>query len=260
MKQFYLYKIVSSINGKLYIGITCNPEQRWKAHQYPSSNCTKLKRAFAKYGLDNFYMEIICIGSEEYILELEVKAIAAYDTTRVGYNTLHGGNRDGVSLSEDVRGKISEGLKRYYETNQSSLKGSTVKERKDDAPLCAFGFWFPNVRTAAEALGINKKTIYARRKEGILHLEARPLKTKQRPKRNSVEDKQKRSESMLGKNSGKENGMFGKRNTSRSRAVIVEGVVYPSISEAVRLTIYTKSQIEKRLKKGDPHFSYLEVK
>ncbi|AMR57790.1 putative homing endonuclease [Pseudomonas phage vB_PsyM_KIL4] len=63
---------------------------------------------------------------------------------------------------------------------------------------------------------------------------------------------------MKGKNSGERNGMFGRKNPSRNRAVIVEGVQYESISDAVNNTEYTKSQIEKRLAKGVDGFSYTQ--
>ncbi|ADF58218.1 putative endonuclease [Pseudomonas phage JG004] len=257
MRILYLYKITNSFNAKTYIGVTFDPKRRWQQHQYESSNCVKLRRAIAKYGKDNFKFEVICSGTEEYILDLESKAVIAYDSIQEGYNTVPGGNRRGISLEEDTKAKISEGLVRYYEVNESANKGRKVASRSDDEPLCVFGFWFPNVRTAIEVLGINRKTIYSRRSNGTLHLESRPLKVKSRPARGSEQDRKNRSDSMKGKNVGDSNGMYGKKNPSRAKRVSIEGVVYESITAAVRHTGYTKSQIEKRLSKGADGFKYV---
>ncbi|QAX99805.1 endonuclease [Pseudomonas phage PaSzW-1] len=258
MRILYLYKITNSVNGKTYLGVTFNPRRRWQQHQYTSSNCIKLRRAIAKYGKDNFKFEVLCSGTEEYILDLEYKAIIAYDSIREGYNTIPGGNRRGISLEEDTKFKIAKSLIEYYKDNESANRGRKVASRSDDKPLCVFGFWFPNVRTAIEALGINRKTIYSRRAEGTLHLEARPLKCKIRPVRGSEQDRKNRSNSMRGKNIGDSNGMYGKKNPSRARRVMIEGVVYDSITDAVKNTIYTKSQIEKRLSKGADGFEYIQ--
>ncbi len=185
----YLYKITNQINGKIYIGITCNPELRQKQHlvwKRQSSN-SMLEAAVVKYGREAFTFEILVEGSCSYIKDLEVKAIQAYNSlasTGWGYNLhLGGGHNNG---------------------------GEKIKHRSDDVPVLAFGFWFPNNRTAITALGINPKTFYKRRLEGTLHLEAKPLKAKKRNKRGSPEDLLQRSLSMQGKNAGEANGMYGK--------------------------------------------------
>lgn len=196
MRSFYLYKVSNTVNDKIYLGITCQPAQRWYQHRSLSSNCTKLKRAIAKYGVENFKFEVICEGSEEYVLDLEAKAITAYDSIKNGYNTIPGGNRDGISLEPETRSKISDSLNKYYEVNESPNKGRKVASRSDDVPVCAMGFWFPNARTAIAKLGINRKSFFKWKNEGTLHLEARPLKAKVRPKRGSLEDTENRSNSM----------------------------------------------------------------
>lgn len=231
----YLYKITNKVNGKVYIGITRDPDSRRKQHlvwKRQSSNSI-LKLAVEKYGKDAFEFEILVAGDLSYIKDLEIKAILAYDSLAGvghGYNIHSGGGHNNG--------------------------GEQIKYRSDDKPVCAFGFWFPNARTAIKSLGINKKTLYARRAEGILHLEARPLKATERPERGSEEDIANRPDSMKGKNSGELNGMFGRRNTARSRSVLIENILYESITDAVRQTNYTKSQIEKRLSKGIEGFSY----
>ncbi|WPJ20668.1 endonuclease [Pseudomonas phage vB_PF_Y1-MI] len=170
--SYFLYCITNKVNGKRYIGITNNPAKRRKQHLswkgQPSSPV--LRSAVEKYGSENFSFEVLVEGSKDYINELEVSAIAHYGTIAPnGYNLQSGGSPD---------------------------RGSKVEYRSDDKPICAMGFWFPNNRTAITALGINSKTFYKWRKEGTLHLEARQLKAKVRPKRGSLEDIQNRSQSM----------------------------------------------------------------
>lgn len=261
MRSFHLYKITNSVNDKMYIGATLDPKRRWRYHQYAYSSCTKLKRAMDKYGRENFKFEVICIGTEAYILDLEAKAIVAYNTLKSGYNTLPGGNRVNIALEQETKDKISASLKAYYSKNKSYHKGIPVKTRSDDIPVCAFGFWFPNNRTAIKALNINVKTFYKRRAAGTLHLEAKPLKAVVRAVWGSPEMAEKKSQAMKGKNAGESNGMFGKTNTARSVPVSIEGTSYLSISDAVRLTCYTKSQIEKRVKNPKySDFNYIKGK
>lgn len=232
MTPYYLYQIQNKINNKIYIGITTDPKAREYQHlRKKSGGFSVIRQAVSKYGKESFEFKVLVIGVKDYICDLERSLISVYKKSGISYNIKDGG---GVGIG-----------------------GYSISKRKDDTPLCALGFWFPNVRIALQHLTLNVKTFYARKKAGTLHLEARQLKAVVRPKRNSCEDIKKRSTSMKGKNAGQNNAMFGTRNTVRSRPISIDGVVYPSISEAVRQTVYTKSQIEKRLKKKHPSFKYL---
>lgn len=65
-------------------------------------------RAIAKYGWEKVKYTILCIGSFEYIKDLEVKAIARYNTVAPhGYNlTLGGDGTKGLQLSKEARAAI----------------------------------------------------------------------------------------------------------------------------------------------------------
>lgn len=283
MKPFHLYKIVNSINNKIYIGITKNPKYRWGQHLGERSNCTKLKRALLKHGPENFRMESICVGDETYIIDLEPKAIQLYDSVNNGYNLMHSSDRGRMSHHEDSKKKTSESLRDFYKDNQNPLKGTKVSKRSDDKPLFVSGFWFPNLRVALEKTGLFSPAIYKWQKEGTLgetkrlrkdSVEVpcyiagfwfdtltrasdslnRELKTLgKRIREGSVEQKEKQKGQV-----GEQAHMFGRTGVDhpRSKAVQINGVVYGSILEAARNTEFTKRMIERRLKNNTPGFSW----
>lgn len=144
-ENYYLYKITNLVNGKMYIGVTNNPNKRERQHLHekPKKNKTSLiKNAALKYGAENFRFEVICIGDQEYIYDLERKVIDIYDTINSGYNLVPGG---------------LGGL------------GKKVTKRSDDYECYVSGFWFPNKRTACSAMNItNANVFYKQKKDGTL--------------------------------------------------------------------------------------------
>lgn len=109
--NYYVYKHTNKVNGKVYIGITCQkPEQRWKNGKgYRENN--HFWRSIKKYGWNKgFDHEILYSGlSQKQAEVMEVSLIAYYDSTNQnkGYNISPGGNLS----SEETRQKISESLK-----------------------------------------------------------------------------------------------------------------------------------------------------
>lgn len=177
MKSYFLYKFENKINGKVYIGITSRPKERRREHFSKSSKCTKLRRAIRKYGKENFEFTILCEGSEDYIVELEVKAINAYDSINSGYNVFLGHpNDDGVGHTEYSKKRISEGLIKYYSENVCKNLGAVRESIRDNSAYYISGFWFPDRRVAMKALRMNEKTFYKRRSEGTLGDTCHPQK------------------------------------------------------------------------------------
>lgn len=258
MKQHYLYKITNLVNGKMYIGITTRPEARFKQHMSGKSSVL-LKNAVSKYGVESFQFTVLVIGNKEYIADLERKAINLYRTQEkeFGYNIKPGG----------------EGM----------LAGYKIPKTKRDKPCFASGFWFPNFRTAVEALSVDKSTLIRRRKAGVIGEIVQPnLKQnweamsvyvagfwwpsvfvassvmniskealKYRIKRNHLEQS-----SPLKEQSGEKNHMFGiaAENHPSSKPLSVDGVVYSTIKEASGITGISKYILRKRLKEGDDAF------
>lgn len=91
----YLYSLTAP-NGKAYLGITnYTPEKRWQHHLYSALSNSKLAIhcAIRKYGWDNFKKEILVEGSFAYVKELEIKAIAVFNSfAPAGYNLTKGGD------------------------------------------------------------------------------------------------------------------------------------------------------------------------
>ena len=64
MKDYIIYKITNKLDGKFYIGRTTQGlKKRWQSHRGAINAAKnihlKLYRAFAKYGIQNFYIEEI---------------------------------------------------------------------------------------------------------------------------------------------------------------------------------------------------------
>ena len=117
-KNYYIYKITNLVNGKTYIGETCTSiDNRFKRHFEKSSNCVKLKRAFAKYGIENFAVESIDHAqNQEEAFNKEAFWIKYYDSIENGYNILPN---------------------RYYSNNKPPKKVFCVELEKVFDSVCA---------------------------------------------------------------------------------------------------------------------------
>lgn len=93
-----IYIIKNIINDKVYIGQTIQSiERRFNKHKSDyklKKYDTKLTRAFNKYGIENFYVELLEENIEENFLdEKEIFWIKKYDSYNNGYNSTLGGQR-----------------------------------------------------------------------------------------------------------------------------------------------------------------------
>ena len=95
-KVYIVYQHKNKINGKSYIGITCQkPEYRWGADGNRYIKCPLFWNAIQKYGWDCFDHIILYTDlSEEEAYEMEQKIIAELHTTdpNYGYNLSIGGS------------------------------------------------------------------------------------------------------------------------------------------------------------------------
>lgn len=135
MSSFYIYKITNKVNGKIYIGKSVKPNERFKRHLYIAKSGNKkdnqfqpIHAAIAKYGSDNFCLEVIDESDlEEEIFKKEIFWISYYKSNMVrypngmGYNLTDGGEgASGLSPTLVTRNKISK-------TNSGSGNGMFKK-------------------------------------------------------------------------------------------------------------------------------------
>lgn len=262
MESYFLYKITNNVNDKLYIGMTKRPKARMYEHFYGkrTDSISLIKQAVIKHGVDNFTFEVICEGSKDYIIDLEMKAIEAYDTINTGYNIRAGG--------VDCGG------------------GHKIEKRSDDQPVYVKGFWFPKNRIAKEKLGITDANFYKWKKQGTLgdcqrlRVDSTEVPTyvggfwfdslsracdrlnqskgaiSARIKRGTVEQ-----EVGIGRRRfGEDNPMAGKSGFDHpnSKAVEVLGVIYGSLLQAARESGFTRKTISYRIKNKFPGFAWVE--
>ena len=115
MKSNEVYKIANKITGKIYIGITNQGSgARYKHHWYESriGEPSPIHRSMAKYGEDNFTLEIIDFAETyEELKEKEKFWIKKFNSTdrNIGYNLTEGGDGTfGRTHSEETKEKIRQ--------------------------------------------------------------------------------------------------------------------------------------------------------
>lgn len=110
-----VYKITNKVNGKIYIGVTkCSLSKRWNEHKSKAkSGKSHLSKAIAKYGQNNFCIELIkeC-SNEDEMYKLEVSLIKELSSNNpvFGYNNSSGGEKSslGRTASDETKRKLSE--------------------------------------------------------------------------------------------------------------------------------------------------------
>jgi group I intron endonuclease len=105
-----IYLITNLVNNKQYIGQTIQSiEKRWQRHCWKSTskNSMPVCKAIAKYGKENFTIEMLCdCSSQEELDQQEIFYTNKLNTwSPNGYN-LRAGNGKG-SMSQETRNKIA---------------------------------------------------------------------------------------------------------------------------------------------------------
>ena len=99
----YIYKITNQINQKVYVGKTTKTiEKRWNEHISDSQReniCNRpLYKAFHKYGIENFKIEMLEECDVNILSEREIYWIEKLGSFKYGYNATLGG--DGKSYAD----------------------------------------------------------------------------------------------------------------------------------------------------------------
>jgi group I intron endonuclease len=154
--MFFCYKITNLLDGKVYIGKTNRPHERWIEHRTRDKNYP-LSNAIKKYGASNFSFVIIAISEmESAINKAESLYIKQYRSNihkygkSFGYNLTDGGegisgwnhspeirqkmsnSHKGIPLSTDHRQKISNNRKgiKHTEKYKNSIRGENHPRAK----------------------------------------------------------------------------------------------------------------------------------
>ena len=116
----FIYLFRNKVNGKCYVGQTCNIYRRIREHVYEaqSGSSFKFHQAIRKHGFENFEFKVLhkCAGEEQVILdelnEKEIYYIDKYDSFNNGYNMTEGsrGSR-GLHHTEEAKKRIGEAKK-----------------------------------------------------------------------------------------------------------------------------------------------------
>jgi group I intron endonuclease len=96
--MFHLYLITNAVNGKLYVGQTCNLAERWRQHKQVAmrgdGTNRPLANAMRKYGLENFvFTHVDTFTTAEEVDAAEIAMIARLNalSSQHGYNISKGG-------------------------------------------------------------------------------------------------------------------------------------------------------------------------
>ena len=112
MNNYIIYIHKNKVNGKIYVGQTCQqPNERWR-NGFGYIQCPKFWKAIVKYGWDNF--EHIILETDltlEQANEKERYYIQYYNSnSKEGYNCDIGGNNQ--HMSEEHKQHIQQGIEK----------------------------------------------------------------------------------------------------------------------------------------------------
>ena len=128
-----IYRIVNTVNGRVYVGSASCLGGRRKAHEYRlkagNHHSIKLQRAWNKYGESAFVFEVIeQVSGEASLLEREQHWIDHYDAAKVGYNVAAvAGRTVGIVWTEEQKRKASESKKGVKKSPEHVAKMSAVR-------------------------------------------------------------------------------------------------------------------------------------
>lgn len=112
---FKIYVHVNKINGKLYIGQTCQESKMRWMYGYGYKGCTYFENAIAKYGWNNFKHIILLENlSQDQANIIEEYLIKKYKTNcrEYGYNIRLGGLNS--KLPEETKQKIRKNASKFW--------------------------------------------------------------------------------------------------------------------------------------------------
>lgn len=119
--NYCVYVHINKINGKMYVGQSCDLHERWRSNGKNYFNSIKFFNAIKKYGWDNFIHVVIkdnmFIGEADAV---EKELIETFDTINNGYNLKEGGARG--ELSPESLKKMGESTSRGFKEHPERIE------------------------------------------------------------------------------------------------------------------------------------------
>lgn len=150
-KNYCVYVHKNKINGKMYVGQTCQkPQRRW-SNGYGYKQCPAFYNAINKYGWDSFEHTIVKEGlTHEEANDLEKELIQKYQTTNsdFGYNLSIGGQeafanynlREVICLNtKEVFNSTADAAEKYLNTRDGSHISEVCSGKRSHAGKLANG-------------------------------------------------------------------------------------------------------------------------
>lgn len=171
-----IYIIRNKINNKIYVGQTLDFKQRIRAHKSRFKKKTyqefsRIYKAMAKYGLENFEIKPIETCDSGLLNEREIYWINYFDSYNNGYNATKGGNNPiaywkGKKRDKDTNKKISEKLVgiswgRHREDTKNQLKIAKIGNKNGNKKVVCIelDLVFESIKIAAEFIGVNPSCV-----------------------------------------------------------------------------------------------------
>ena len=128
-----IYKITNNITGEFYIGSSKNIKKRWHKHRSPSGQKqlpnSKLYKAMASYGLENFTFEII--EKTDNLREREQYYI---EQLKPSYNSVYAKGCD-IERYERYKESNRRYRKEWYKVNRDE---QLAKNKERNSRLCLY--------------------------------------------------------------------------------------------------------------------------
>lgn len=127
-----IYCIENVINNKKYIGQSIEIENRWCKHRSElkkgKHDNDYLQKSWNKYGGNNFKFYILEECNVKDLDDRERYYIDVYHALdeNYGYNLKTGGQDNNVVVSQDVKNKQRESLKKFYANNPEAKKQKSI--------------------------------------------------------------------------------------------------------------------------------------
>ena len=119
-----IYSISNKINGKSYIGSSCDIIRRWRHHKQNLNkgihHCIYLQRAWNKYGKNNFVFHIEAKCTKDNLISLEQSFLDKAKLNRKQYynSTYHAGGQEPKNVTKKQNPHKCEGLSCCHRNQQ----------------------------------------------------------------------------------------------------------------------------------------------